>query len=320
MARRKRRRPKTWRHSVGDKPHTVTVEERSPNDDMLQIRYWDPRTQKYVRKSLGHRDRDEAEKKAAKVYADLRNQDEHDPLAKDITLAKLFAAHKARNTRLKVQRSQPEDERRIEMWIRALKGHIDPHTITPDDMKQFQHSRKRGAIDARGNRVATDRKSVRQRTVELDIIWLKGVLNWGTQNRDREGQIFLRCNPIVDFKPKKEKNPRRPVATQDRYEALLAKADEVEMEVRWNGKREKRRSYFRELLVLCHETGRRITPVCQLRFEDLRLKKTKEAPFGGIVWPEDTDKSDTEYVAPLTPAAREAIDCIRRERPNTSQA
>jgi integrase len=181
-------------------------------------------------------------------------------------------------------------------------------------MEQFQHIRKRGAIDARGNRIEKTPKPVRQRAVELDIVWLKLVLNWGTKNRDREGQFFLRQNPITDFRPKKEKNPRRPVATHDRYEALLKVADQVTMEIRWSGKREKRRSYFRELLVLCHETGRRISPVSQLRFEDLRLEKTKEAPYGGIVWPGDSDKTDTEYVAPLSPAAREAINSILRDR------
>ena len=41
------------------------------------------------------------------------------------------------------------------------------------------------------------------------------------------------------------------------------------------------------ILDIVSRTGRRITPVCSLRYQDLRLDQAK---YGAICWPTDTDK------------------------------
>ncbi len=70
----------------------------------------------------------------------------------------------------------------------------------------------------------------------------------------------------------KERNPRRPIQTQDRYEALLKVADSVTFEVIAGRKRRRVRSYLSELLVLANETGRRLSAILGLHYEDLDLE------------------------------------------------
>ncbi len=85
----------------------------------------------------------------------------------------------------------------------------------------------------------------------------------------------MRENPVKGLPLPEEKNPRRPVASDDRYEAVKALSEQVTLEV--VGRR-KVRSYLRELLEIAHGTGRRISAICALRYEDLRLSPTTDAP------------------------------------------
>jgi integrase len=104
----------------------------------------------------------------------------------------------------------------------------------------------------------------------------------------------------------------QPVVTQDRYEAVRAVSDRHMMEVRWTTPHTVQRSYLSELLDIAAGTGRRLSAICQLRFEDLRLR---EGPHGQIRWPASTAKNGIETVAPITPEVRAALDRIIRERP-----
>ena len=60
-------------------------------------------------------------------------------------------------------------------------------------------------------------------------------------------------------------------------------------------------------------TGRRLSPVCQLRYEDLRFNDA--TPFGSICWPADTDKGGWETTVPIGSRVRSALDRVLRERP-----
>lgn len=62
------------------------------------------------------------------------------------------------------------------------------------------------------------------------------------------------------------------------------------MEIRWDGHRRVQRSYLSEILDIANGTARRITAVCRLRYEDLRLVNTASAPHGAIQWPGETAK------------------------------
>ena len=127
----------------------------------------------------------------------------------------------------------------------------------------------------------------------------------------------MRENPVRGYEIPTEKNPLRPVASTDRYEALRKISDQQQMEIRWNGRREKQRSYLSELLDIVNGTGRRISAVCQLQYEDLRLS---EGPYGSIRWPADTDKEGRESCVPINPSVRHALDRVLRDRPGIGSA
>jgi integrase len=88
------------------------------------------------------------------------------------------------------------------------------------------------------------------------------------------------------------------------------------MELRDRARRVPVRSYLSEILDLAHWTGRRISAVLALRFEDLQLERTSAAPHGAITWPAETDKEGRAWErVPVTPEARAALDRIMEERP-----
>ena len=60
--------------------------------------------------------------------------------------------------------------------------------------------------------------------------------------------------------------------------------------------------------------------MCQLRYEDLLLEKSKAAPHGAIHWPASTDKMGFESSRPIAPGVRAALDRIMAERPGLGSA
>ena len=184
------------------------------------------------------------------------------------------------------------------MWTRVLGAGKDPAKMSLGEWEAFIDQRTAGAIDAHGRSVPeAKRKAVRARTVEADCNWLRWVFNWATKWRTPQGHYLLRENPVRGFDAPSETNPRRPVATTDRYRALRGISDQHMMEIRAFGKREEHRSYLSELLDIAAGTGRRLSAICRLRFRDLRL--SDQTPYGSICWPADTDKMGRETTVPI---------------------
>ena len=155
---------------------------------------------------------------------------------------------------------------------------------------------------------------MRTRGVEADLLWLRWVFNWASKWRTAEGRYLMRENPVRGYEAPTERNLRRPVATQERFDALRAVSDDVGMEIRWHSKRGDARSYLSELLDIAVGTGRRLSAICQLRYEDLDPERSESHPYGAITWPADTDKTGRETTVPIAPAVRAAVDRILCER------
>lgn len=323
---------KRWSYSAGERPDTVRVAERTFGAP-VQVEVWDPDARdgegSYIRKSLGFkvraedgelipeaRDRAEEYAKAqARKLAEGRGGVDGPP-----TVARILALYQRHRSARKSDRERRADERRAELWTRALGGSTFPERISLREWETFIDDRRTGAIDARGNPVSEDdRRPVSTRTVEADCRWLRYVFAWACDFRPADGSpTLLRDNPVTRRflrRIPKDGTPRRPTATWDRYEAIRAKTDEVTMETTWNGKREERRSHLSEILDLAVATGRRLSAIRRLRYADLRLERTAEAPHGSIRWPADTDKAGKEHTVPLSPLGRRAVDRILRERP-----
>ena len=309
-----------WSYSAGERPYTVVVYEREPGGP-LQARVWNPTLSNgnggWRRKSLGHTDRERAKTYALEQTAKLR-KGEDDLKKGKATLAQVFTQYKQKRTPRKTKTEQKSDARRIEMWTRILGAGKDPHKVSLSEWETFIDARTSGGIDARGKAVPeAERKTVRARAVEADCNWLGWVFNWASKWRTPQGFYLMQENPIRGYEIPKERNPQRPVASQDRFEAIRRVSDQHTMEVRWGGKRKEHRSHLTELLDIVNGTGRRLSAVCQLQYEDLRLS---DGLFGSIRWPADTDKMDTETVIPISPQVRSTIDRVVRERPGIGAA
>jgi hypothetical protein len=169
----------------------------------------------------------------------------------------VFAQYHRYRTPRKSKGEQIEDSRRIEMWTRLLGGDSDPHQIRLEEWERFIETRRSGAIDGQGRLIdSKERRAVSTRTVEKECLWLKWVFNWASKWRTPQGHYLMRENPVRGYEIPTEKNPKRPVASQDRYEITRAVSDQITMEIRWNGKRETQRSYLSEILDIVNGTGR----------------------------------------------------------------
>jgi integrase len=89
------------------------------------------------------------------------------------------------------------------------------------------------------------------------------------------------------------------------------------VEVIHGGKKHRVRTYLPELLEIAAGTGRRISAICRLRYSDLRLD---QGPHGSIRWPADTDKMRKEWITPISPQVRQAINRVLAERPGIGDA
>lgn len=313
MSRRKR---KAWSSSFGRHGAKIRVFEDT-NSGILYGECRDPSVPcGYRTKSLRHRDKERAERWAIQQVAKLQSgEDVFDRVPRLGPILGLYLKHQSPK---KCDAEQQADERRAELWRQYLGDRRDLRRVTKHQWDAFIELRHSGAIDSRGREAALDsRRPVRTGTVAADLVFLRSVISWATKWQTEDGRYLLSEDVTRGFEIPSGKNPRRPVATTDRYQRLLAMAGQVEMDIYWSEKRVSQRSYLRDLLVLAYGTGRRIGAICSLRYEDLRLDL---GPHGSIRWPAATDKIGRESVVPISSEVRAAIDGILEERPGIGAA
>ena len=147
-------------------------------------------------------------------------------------------------------------------------------TLNRLDWDRFIRERTAGRVGPSGRKVGN-------RAVERDLRWLLSVFNWATRAGDDQTSSFLERNSLRGLSLPKEPSPRRPVMTQERYEAMLNVAGQTG----WR---------FRLALILAHETG-------QLRWSDIDLER------GMVTWRAQADKKGSEHATPLTEEAISAL-------------
>jgi integrase len=134
------------------------------------------------------------------------------------------------------------------------------------------------------------------------------------------GKPLIAGNPLAGIKLVREKNVRRPVASEERYQKTLAIADAID-----------RHGRLACMLPLARYTGRRINAICQLRTNDVFL--TRDAvvralaaagkderavdymPHGAVRWAADVDKQGFEELTPISRLARLALERYLRAHP-----
>jgi integrase len=298
----------SWYHGEGPRGFTVAVFE-DPKSKIIQACVRDPARDKvnpttgkvvpgYRYLSLRHRDREVAKEwarqESARLQLGISQQRDQVP-----TLSRVVAQYWRYRTPAKVESEQAADHRRGKMWCRRLGGSKSLNELRLQEWESFIEARLSGEIDALGELVPVDqRKPVGDGTVWADLVFLNSVINWATKWRTEDGKYLMRENPCRGYSLPKEKNPRRPVATDDRLEAILAKAPEIH-------------PYLAPLLTIVAGTGRRVNAVLHLTADDLLLDQSKH---GVIRWRAEHDKTGKESLVPVSKEVRAAINRHLAER------
>ncbi|HEX8726057.1 MAG TPA: tyrosine-type recombinase/integrase [Gemmatimonadaceae bacterium] len=273
------------------------------------------------RKSLEHRDRALAQQQAkelARRISELR----YAGTTSALTLGQLDSLYfQHRGPLLSRNRKKAS-----QAMVRLLVEHFG-RDFAVDDLSQHHidaYVAARHAGKVRSPRHRGDAVGVRAGTIRNELHLFRAMMVWA-QGFRASGHRLLATNPFAGLRLPAERNMKRPIATQARYEALLEVADQVD-----------RRGRFRAVLVLARHTGRRINAICHLRASDILrtgdqvlaalaeagrdLADADHFPNGGIRWPSNTDKRGYHAVVALSTDARAALDVYLRQNPRVGDA
>lgn len=95
----------------------------------------------------------------------------------------------------------------------------DVRKLAENDQQAYTQKRLAGGITCSEVR---ETEAVRSRSVEADLKLLHTMLRWACTVRVRGGQRLLESNPLDGLRRPREQNPRRPVATYDRFQKTRA--------------------------------------------------------------------------------------------------
>jgi len=118
---------------------------------------------------------------------------------------------------------------------------------------------------------------------------------------DGQGGYLLDRNPLKGLPFPRESTPRRPIVTDEQYQALLGMSRSVS-------------PLFELALVLAHETGHRIGSIRLLRWSDVDVAR------GTIRWRAENDKIGFEHETIATSQAMTALERARQDRPSIGDA
>lgn len=302
-----------WSYSAGHPPHTVRVYERSDSSN-IYVATWDAENEREVKRSLRHADREKAKALADDLAPQLRKGERRAERG-DTTVRRIFRLYREHRVPDKSEKVQKGDDRRLNRWKTYLGPGFDLTKLSRREWDSYKRKRASGEINAKGKAVSepNKRSAVGTRTVEKDLRFLRSVCRWAMDFRDGNAMLLDR-DPTRGLEIPKEKNPKRPIATHDRVDAVRKVYRDVTMRLERGGKRETVESYLPEVFEIVVGTGRRIGAVCKLKQEDLDLERTPKTPHGAIVWSEDTDKMGKRWRCPISERVRTALESARRKR------
>lgn len=265
------------------------------------------------RRSLGTSDRNEAERLGRELLATLLRGDPSEPEAA-ATLSRLWEQYRTECPGFldNEPRTQREDAQHVAVLIGWFGEDCDVGHLTEQDVQAFAAARSRGGIvyklpRRRGKAGAETAvtKPARARSAEVEIRILKTILRWATTVRVRKGQRLLAANPLAGVRGVRERNPKRPLASWERFEKTRAAIQQLaELDA---PDPVKHQDWIRlELaLVLAEGTGRRIGSIRQLRWDDFDFSA------GTVRWRAEADKRRVEWAVPLPPALLEEVRRFR---------
>lgn len=291
---------KLYRESVGAYGHTVTVFERALGGP-LYLMWWDPSRQHpsrgerggHATRSLRHNDRDRALEQAREQSAAMLAAAKAAERG-ELTVIQAIGRYTEDVSRHKKGAQPREDQRRAAMWQVILGPFRDVRSIDVPTLNRFVRDRRGGRIKVPG---FAFKASPTDRTIEADIVYLNAVLNHCTTVRTASGRRLLAENPVHGFDRPQNRNPKRPVATYDRYVKVREHADTVDPQ-----------RLFGAFFDLVESLGWRVSAICHLQASDYDPAEAETAPFGRLRKRGAVDKEGVDMWVPLSSDARAAID------------
>jgi hypothetical protein len=151
--------------------------------------------------------------------------------------------------------------------VRGYYGLIETHVsrdfhienLTQHHVDAYVAARRSGALESPKKRGT--RPGVRDGSIRSELQLLVSILHFGETHKVN-GRPLLTATPLKGVQIPQERNPMRPVATEERYQKLFKVADAVEPLGR-----------FRCVLSLARECGRRINAIVNLSAADVLLSR-----------------------------------------------
>lgn len=286
----KRRRKKYWSYSAGERGRNRVRVFEDHKSGYLVLE-WREKISDGVytrrRSTLGHRDQRLAKQAADDIAAqiDVAGTESRE----ELTLQKLFEKYLRERSSMKSSRKRKHDHRCAQMFLRFFGGDRKVLSLNVRDWDGFIEARRSG-------RAGPGSRTVGNRQIEYDLRLLLAVLNWATTAANRDGQTLLPYNPLKGFRLPVEKNPARPVLTENQYGSLL----KVSSRIDWR---------FRLALILAHETGHRIGSIRKLMWSDVDLEGVR------IHWRAADDKIGFDHKTPMSKVALDALMEEQRRHP-----
>ncbi len=304
---------KPWRKSIDESGVALTIYERAGSDALWYSVTVDGRR---VRRSLKTSDRKAAEARARAIAKGLAEVQLTGTDSRRLTLGAVFRAYfRIKGPTLSESwRGMAEARRRF--FLEAWGDDQVVLDVSQSNVDAYCQARRSGRI---GSRAKGTPKGVRDGTLDGDFRWLSSVFNWARKHKEG-GRRLLPENPLHDATWPKEQNPRRPVASHQRFEATMAHVGAVDAEGR-----------LRAILALARYTGRREGAICALRTSDvLRTpdqvrnalagagmdeRLAEHMPHGAVRWSEESDKMGFLTISPVSERARLELDAYLRAHP-----
>ena len=327
------KKPKHWSKILEEAGQRIRVYER-PGSGAL----WFSVMQggKKARKSLQTGDRTLAEQRARAIARELaRAHLTGEDLRCGITLGQLFTQYHLHHIPTLSAARQCEAEARIEMFTEAWGADMSVADVGAAHIKAYCRKRRSLEIISRGRKTGPEgRRSrgyrtpqpVRDGGLDAEFRWLNSVFNFAAEFKVN-GRALLSSNPLPAQAKKrreigwpKEKNPRRPVASHQRFLETMEHVETVDPDGRLGC-----------ILALARFTGRRESAICAIRASDLLLseeriraalaeagldeRRVRHMPHGAIRWAAENDKQGFLFISPISADTAAALETYLRQNP-----
>lgn len=292
-----------WTRSIGERGYRVRLFQKRPGGTFYRA-VWVSSERRQDIKCLHTAEREQAEVLGRKLLAAQLSGDRSRTPGGRITLGELWDRYSSENPEFldNTEHSRKDAKSNAQNLVGYFGKDFDVRYMSAQDQAAYVQRRLVGGIRRPDGKVSAPSKI---RSPESDIITLRAMLKWATTIR-MGNERWLAYNPLEGIKRPREKNPKRPTATYERFVAtrmaiqgLTAEAATDEERTRW--------IKMELALVLAEATGRRLGSIRQLRWEDVDFER------GTIKWRAEADKKRKEWTVPCPAPLLEELRQARKK-------